>query len=301
MLDGRTLLLGATGRLGKRFYEDQKEPPLAPTRKELVLTDFAKLREYILDLKPALIINCAAMNGLEACETRPDLAFAINTQAPATMAAAAHVYGATFVHFSTDYAAVGEETSTDAQRVSWLAYGTSKRLGEIAIASAALDNYLIFRVSSIYDSADMGGALDAVRQWNAQKGTLAAPIKVLRQLTTPISTRTIVEKTNEALKGFREGPSRYTGLYNLVTSDPEWKTDFALEALRLFANVESVALTTGTLALPRPWVSVLPNDAFTSTFCDLPTALEDLQTEYERWQTDQSCQTSHSPSPESPP
>lgn len=100
---------------------------------ELDITDRAAVRAFAGELRPDLIVNCAAMTDVDGCETAPAAALRINALGPRNLASAAESCGAKFVQVSTDYVFDG---SGGTPRREWDAcapntvYGKSKLLGE---------------------------------------------------------------------------------------------------------------------------------------------------------------------------
>ena len=89
--------------------------------------------------RPDVVINPAAYTAVDRAEDEPDLAFALNRDAPAVMAAAAERAGAVFIHYSTDYVFDGTSSTpyveTDPTGPTSV-YGASKLAGERAVAAA---------------------------------------------------------------------------------------------------------------------------------------------------------------------
>lgn len=158
------LLLGSAGQLG---WELQRS--LAPlghvvplTRDDTLdglgcgnLLDPAGLRETVLRLRPAVIVNAAAYTAVDRAEQEPDIARAINGVAPGVLAEAATEVGALVVHFSTDYVFDGSGEAPWAESATpapLSVYGRTKLDGEERVRAAAPDRHLIFRSSWIYAS-----------------------------------------------------------------------------------------------------------------------------------------------------
>ena len=66
------------------------------------LTQVGAVSRLIEDTRPDLIINCAAVASLDACEQNPDLAEQLNTQLPAEIAQKAASLSIPLIHLSTD-------------------------------------------------------------------------------------------------------------------------------------------------------------------------------------------------------
>lgn len=155
----KILLLGKNGQVG---WELQRS--LAPLG-EIVALDFDSPGELRADftqpeslsatlraVAPQLIVNAAAHTAVDKAESEPDLARAINAQAPGVIAREAAALGAWFVHYSTDYvfdgsgsAPWGEDAPTGPLNV----YGQTKLDGEQAIRASGC-RHLILRTSWVY-------------------------------------------------------------------------------------------------------------------------------------------------------
>jgi len=112
------------------------------------------VRRAIEVFEPDVVINAAAYTAVDQAESEPELALAINGEAPGVMAEACAQTGAWLVHYSTDYVFDGgatepyvEEDATSPQNV----YGRTKLAGEEAIR-ARHDRHLIFRTSWVYSN-----------------------------------------------------------------------------------------------------------------------------------------------------
>jgi dTDP-4-dehydrorhamnose reductase len=85
------------------------------------------------------VIHCAALTDVDACERDPAAARALNTDAPARLAAAAHALGARFVHISTDAVYDGEAPGLHGENeppAPANVYARSKLEGEHAVLDA---------------------------------------------------------------------------------------------------------------------------------------------------------------------
>lgn len=97
------------------------------------------MRGTILELKPALVINCAGYTAVDKAESEPELAMAVNAGGAEAVAGACREAGANLVHVSTDYVFDGmarrpykEGDPTGPVN----AYGRSKLEGEIRVMAA---------------------------------------------------------------------------------------------------------------------------------------------------------------------
>lgn len=153
MTSSRILLLGSSGFLGSNVANalaeqgsasltlhvssgDAPNVPGAVVKADL--TDSDSVARILRATRPDLIINCAALADVDACEAMPDLAAALNHHLPAQLGAYASATGARFVHVSTDAVFAGDaEAYTEESVVSPVnVYGRTKRDGEVAVALA---------------------------------------------------------------------------------------------------------------------------------------------------------------------
>jgi len=77
-----------------------KDPTVRLTRVDL--TDDSATRKLLSDLRPDVIMHCAAATNVDWCEDNPKQAEAINVQASAVLAEIASALNARFVYVSTD-------------------------------------------------------------------------------------------------------------------------------------------------------------------------------------------------------
>ena len=108
---------------------------------QVVDADLADLdrAERLLDhVRPDLVVNCAALADVDACERDPDLADLLNHRLPARLAAWTARSGARLVHVSTDAVFDGHGGPYDpgATPSPVNVYGRSKRAGEVAVLAA---------------------------------------------------------------------------------------------------------------------------------------------------------------------
>jgi len=149
----KVLILGAKGSLGQTFvdlYHDQEVT--AWDRAELDVTDEDLVMQKITELKPDLVINCAAYNAVDKAEEDRGTAELLNANAVGFIAKACKEVGVTMVHFSSAYvfdgtnpAGYNEDDSTKPLSV----YGESKLMGELELMEN-LENYYIIRTTWLY-------------------------------------------------------------------------------------------------------------------------------------------------------
>ena len=152
----KILITGANGMLAKEVKEKFS------VGNEVTLTDVAELDitnekmvyDVITNLKPDLIINCAAYTAVDKAEENLELADRINGDGPTNLAKAAKAVGSKLVHISTDYVFGGDldlskAYKEDDEKKPVTAYGITKLHGEQGIQNN-LDEYYIFRTAWLY-------------------------------------------------------------------------------------------------------------------------------------------------------
>lgn len=119
---------------------------------ELDITNLSAVESFVLENKPDVIINSAAMTNVDGCETMQDVAFKVNAVGVRNLSMAAKKIGAKLIHVSTDYVFAGDASKP---YIEWdtvnpkSAYGASKALGE-KYALAFNDKTFIVRTSWLY-------------------------------------------------------------------------------------------------------------------------------------------------------
>jgi len=160
----KILLLGGNGQVGHELRRS-----LAPLGDVVVTTRDGRLTDggscESLDLAesdavdalveriaPDVMVNATAHTAVDRAEDEPELAFAINAEAPGRIARACAASGASVVHYSTDYVFDGSADRpylpSDATAPLGV-YGRSKLAGEQAIAASGA-RHLILRTAWVY-------------------------------------------------------------------------------------------------------------------------------------------------------
>jgi dTDP-4-dehydrorhamnose reductase len=148
------LITGGTGQVGSALTKALAGTGEihAPSRSQLDLADHTSIRAAVRFLRPRWIVNPAAYTAVDKAESEPELARAVNADAPRILGEEARRIGAAVIHFSTDYVFDGakptpylESDPTNPLSV----YGHTKLAGEQALADSEAP-HLILRTSWVY-------------------------------------------------------------------------------------------------------------------------------------------------------
>lgn len=269
---GTTLLTGHLGQLATDFKTRIPAGELVLTEYEnLDLANLDAVRRLVLEIRPRLILNCAAYNRVDEAEDRPEAAFAANAYGPRNLAVAARECGATLVHFSTDYVFDGPgrtpyvETDRPCPRS---VYGISKLSGELMV-QATCERHFIFRVCGLYGYAGSRDKGSNFVETMLALGAQGKPLKVVDdQILTPTSTIDVVEAVLPIIR------TEQYGLYHLTAAGSCSWHEFAraiFEEAGLNVNLTPVDSTFYKTNAPRPAYSVLDNRAYRQAgFGELP-------------------------------
>ena len=145
------IVLGAGGQLGSELVRLLGSGS-GVLHAEASITDRDSIDNLLRRRRPDLVFNCAAYNAVDRAETEPEVAFAVNGEGPANVAAACARNGARLVHFSTNFVFDGaldrpyvEADSPDPLSV----YGSSKLEGEQRVLDA-LPSTLVIRTAALF-------------------------------------------------------------------------------------------------------------------------------------------------------
>ncbi len=222
------LITGARGQLGSDLGALLPDAA-ALGRDELRIEDEAAVARRFAEVRPQLVLNCAAYNAVDLAEEEPELARTANEVGPAVLARACSQARARLVHFSTNYVFDGRAdrpyTEEDAPN-PLSAYARSKLGGERRVLEA-LPGALVVRAGALFGlhgSAVKGGSFVARVVDRARSGERLRVVD--DQWVNPTYTADLAEA---ALRLAEAGTA---GIVHLAPYDCCTWREFALEALR---------------------------------------------------------------------
>lgn len=168
----------------------------------LDITDAESVEKTIKEIKPDVVVHCAAWTAVDAAEDEEnrDKVFAVNVEGTKNIARICKEIDAKMVYTSTDYVFDGQGTEPwkpDCKEYAPLnIYGQSKLDGELAV-SEILDKYFIVRIAWVFGTngnnfiktmLKVGKKFDTLRVVNDQIGTPTYTYDLARLLVDMIET-----------------------------------------------------------------------------------------------------------------
>jgi dTDP-4-dehydrorhamnose reductase len=272
----RVTVVGARGQLGAAVAAHARathHEVAALSHAALDITDAAAVRRVLGELRPEVLINCAAYNAVDAAESQATDAIRLNANGVRNLVRA--IGGAAFVHYGTDFVFDGNNdrpyVETDTPNPQSI-YGMSKLMGEWFAADAP--RAYILRVESLF-----GHAPDATPKGSVA-GIIAAlhaggPARVFEDRTV---SPTSVHDAARATLALIETNAR-PGLYHCVNTGSCTWLELGQEAARLLdlpAKFDIVRFADVKLPAPRPMYCALSNAKLAAAGVMMPTWQEAL-------------------------
>jgi dTDP-4-dehydrorhamnose reductase len=261
------LIAGGSGQLGIAVSQELGDRGLlfnAWSSKDLDITRGPIVRDFVSDLSPKVIINCAAWTDVDGAETNELEATRVNGDGAENLAIAAKNCGAKLIHISTDYVFSGESNSPwqtgDAVNPQ-SAYGRTKAAGESRVLENYRENSSIVRTAWLYSPWGKNFAKTMTRL--AFNGDVQVRV-VNDQIGQPTSATDFAKQLVEL--GLSSSPA---GIYHGTNSGEATWFGFAQEIFKLAGGDINRVVPISSCEYPRPakrpTFSVLSHESWAKT------------------------------------
>lgn len=269
----RVLITGAHGLLGAAIATafSDCEAVRALDRRELDVTDARAIDAAVADVRPDVIVNCAAYNDVDGAESNAQHALAVNAFAVLDLARAARAHGAALVHYSSDFVFDGTASRPYEERDRpnpRSVYASSKLLGDWFAAEAG--RAYVLRVESLFGGPGVhAGARRGSLGTIVDRILVGDEVKVFVDRTvSPSYTPDVAAATRRLLD-----ESAPPGTYHCVNGGSATWADVAAEAGRILGRepkLQPLTLESASLRAERPKFCALSNARLASVGIIMP-------------------------------
>jgi dTDP-4-dehydrorhamnose reductase len=254
------LITGAGGQLGRDCARvlATKNTVYAFGSKDLDISDHDQVRGYFQEIRPDVVVNCAAYTAVDGCETDRENCWRVNARGPGVIASSCSEAGARLIHISTDYVFDGRkavpEPYSETEPVHPLSqYGASKLAGEEEICNRITD-HLIIRTAWLYG---IGGRNFLKTMLRLALSDPSRPIRVVNDQYGSLTwTHRLAHQINTLLTKDMTGTVHATAEGHATWYDG---ARFFLEAMKVPFVMEPCATEEYPTPARRPANSILEN------------------------------------------
>lgn len=202
----KVLVTGANGQLGfdvvKRLQLENIECH-GIDRQDLDITDDVKVKAFIANFSPDVVVHCAAYTAVDKAEEEKELCYRINVLGTRYIAEACKEIDAKIVYISTDYVFDGEldrpyEVTDRPNPINY--YGKTKYEGELEV-QRVFDKYFIVRISWVF-GAHGNNFVKTMLRLGQERDELSV---VSDQMGSPTYTVDVAELLMEMIKTDKYG------------------------------------------------------------------------------------------------
>jgi dTDP-4-dehydrorhamnose reductase len=261
------LITGGSGQLGIAVSQELGERGILLTAwgsQDLDITQGPIVRDFVSQLSPTVIVNCAAWTDVDGAETNEPEASRVNGDGAENLALAAKNCGAKLIHVSTDYVFSGESKSpwqTGDAINPQSAYGRTKADGERRVLEVFPENSSIVRTAWLYSPWGKNFAKTMTRLAINGEGEVRV---VNDQMGQPTSATDLAKQLVEL--GQSNLPA---GVYHGTNSGQGTWFEYAQEIFKLAGADTNRVVPISSSEYPRPAkrpsYSVLSHEAWAKT------------------------------------
>lgn len=247
-IDMKILVTGSNGMLGSdivKIFEKYHEV-FGVTKQDFDITDINASIEYIKNIKPDVIIHCAAYTNVDGCESNIDIAYTVNALGTRNIAIACNEINASMVYISSDYVYDGNKNSPYYEYDipnPMSVYGKSKLEGENFVKSLCKKHYIV-RTSWLFGKNGNNFVKTMLN--------LAKDKKIISVVNDQVGSPTYTEDLAKALLQLISKPAY--GTYHITNEDfCSWYdlTKYIFEVANV-TGVKVIPITTEELNRPAP-------------------------------------------------
>jgi dTDP-4-dehydrorhamnose reductase len=268
------LITGANGQLGNALREILKNEKLRLTDlPELNLTLPQDTLDYILMVKPEVVIHCAAKTNVDECEMNPNDAYLGNVLATKNVVNACQITHSVLVYISTDYVFDGSK-NLPYQEYDLCnpinIYGKTKWQGE-EIVKMHLNKFFIIRTAWLFGDIGHNFVKTILRLADERK-----PLPIVNdQVGSPTYALDLAAVIAQLIQ------TKAYGIYHITnTGNCSW-FEYAKQILRYAGQKDALLkpITSEKLnrPAPRPSYSILAQDALNLMGIIMPSYQDALQ------------------------
>ena len=260
----RYAVLGANGQLGRDLCTRLRGEVIPLTRDQVDLTRPESLRRALGELRPDVVLNCAAFNYVDRAEAEPAAAFAANTHGARELAVVCRDLDSTLVHFSSDYVFGLDQSRRDPYTEldppgPVNVYGTSKLAGEYLLRCCCPKHFVI-RTCGLYGVWGSGGKGGNFVETMLRLARAGKPLRVVSdQICTPTYTVDLAGAVIGLLA------TKCYGLYHVTNAAACSWYEFAraiFDVAQVQADLTSITSDAYGAPARRPGYSVLSTGAY---------------------------------------
>lgn len=261
------LVTGSNGQLGSEIKLLATDFPnfdfVFSDRSQLSLENPESVADYLNQVQPDYIVNCAAYTAVDKAESEPELADLINHKAVHEIAKWSFSNNAKLIHISTDYVFDGtsatplkEDSATNPQNE----YGKTKLRGEQATLNANPDA-IVIRTSWVYSEFGNNFVKTMMRLMNERD--------TLNVVDDQIGSPTYAKDLAETILTIINGEKWQGGIYNYSNKGEISWFDFAVaikDIAGLSCEVTGILSSQFPTPAKRPAYSLLDKSKIKETF-----------------------------------